>query len=422
VINYILFAYNVLDDVYRRGAYASVALSEVLPGLDERDKKQVSRLVRGVLEHDYEFAYMIAKLCPKSPKAVVRVILKLGMYLVKYTRTMPDYAAVNETVELAKAVKKDMAGMVNATLKHYVEVQEDLPQTGLDSLCVKANMPPWLVQKYFDQYGIEEGTKLVLDKYNHTHLRWNNKTYSRYQLRNYILDRGLPAVDTQHGYLVGATEPFAELIAAGKVTVQALDSVYICRALMESGISGKILDLCAAPGGKSVYLAEHNPDAVITACDVHPHRVQLIEAYKNRMGVSNLETMVHDGTQRVAEWERQFDAVLVDAPCSGLGVVGANPDIVLNRTEADLAALPKLQSKLLAVGASYVKQYGVLVYSTCTNLREENTDVVQAFLLSNPQFALESMSQLPDNDGMLQFMPDAKGNEGFFVARMRRKI
>lgn len=420
--NYILFAYNVLDDVYRRGAYASVALGDVLPALDERDKKNVSRLVLGVLEHDQEFVYMIGKLCPKNPKAVVRVLLKLGMYLVKYTQSMPDYAAVNEMVELTKAVKKDMAGMVNATLKHYIEIKDDLPTTGLEYLCIQANMPAWLVNRYFDQYGIEEGTRLVTTKFNHTHLRWNERTYSRLKLRNFIVDNGLQAVDTPHGYLVGATEPYKALIAEGKVTAQALDSIYICRALMEGGIEGDVLDLCAAPGGKSVYLAEHNPKARVTACDVHPHRVQLIEAYAKRMGVDNINAMVHDGTDYVPEWEHAFAAVLVDAPCSGLGVVGANPDMILNRSEQDLDALPVLQQKLLSVAARYVASYGVLVYSTCTNLRDENTSVVQRFLLENPDFALESMSDLPANEGMLQFVPDASGNDGFFVARMRKKV
>lgn len=419
--NCILFAYNVLDDVYRRGAYLSVALGDVLPALGEQDRKQVKRLTMGVVEHEMEFAYQIGRLCAKSPKAVVRVILKLGMYLIKYTNSMPDYAAVNETVELAKAVKKDLAGLVNATLKHYIEVKDDLPETGLESLCIKANMPAWLVNKYFDQYGIDEGTRLVTAKYNHTHIRWNEKKYSRYELRNFILGKGLPAVDTPYGYLVGATEPFAALIAEGKVTAQALDSVYICRAVMEDGITGEVLDLCAAPGGKSVYLAEHNP-VEVTACDVHPHRVGLIEAYAKRMGVENVKAICHDGTEYVEEWARRFDAVLVDAPCSGLGTLGENPDMILNRTEEDIASLAKLQKKLLTIASRYVKQFGVLVYSTCTNLREENTDVVTAFLLDNPDFALEGMSALPENEGMKQFMPDEKGNDGFFVARMRRKV
>lgn len=420
MINTLLFAYNVLDDVYRRGAYASVALSDVLPMLSEQDRRQVKRIVMGVLEHEIEFGYQLAKLCPKSPKAVVRVLLKLGMYLIKYTDSMPDYAAVNETVELAKAVKKEMAGMVNATLKHYIEIKDDLPQSGLESLCIRANMPEWLVKRYFDQYGIDEGTRLVLSKYNHTHIRWNEKTYSRLKLRNFIVDNGLTAYDTPHGYLVGTTEPFTALIAEGKVTVQALDSVYICRALIGDGIEGEVLDLCAAPGGKSVYLAEHTC-CKVTACDVHPHRVGLIEAYAKRMGVENVNPMVHDGTEYVPDWESHFDAVLVDAPCSGLGTLGENPDMILNRTEGDVASLSKLQLKLLTIASRYVKRYGTLVYSTCTNLREENAGVVTEFLLHNPQYALEGMSDLPENDGMLQFMPDNKGNDGFFVARLRRK-
>lgn len=417
----LLFAYNVLDDVYRRGAYCSVALNDILPALDERDKKQVTRLVYGVLEHDYEFVYMIGQLCAKSPKAVARVLLKLGMYLIKYTDSMPDYACVNEVVELTKAVKKEMAGFVNATLKAYCTRRDDLPQVGLESLCIRANMPPWMVQLYFNQYGIEEGTALVLSRFNHTHIRWNEKRYSRYQLRQFLVENHIEAQDTPHGYLVGATEPFAALLAEGKITVQALDSIYICLALAEERMTGKILDLCAAPGGKSVYLAEHNPDSEVVACDVHPHRVQLIEAYARRMGVDNVQAVVQDGTEPVEEWQNAFDAVLVDAPCSGLGVVGGNPDIAINRTQEDLESLPKLQARLLQVASHYVKPLGTLVYSTCTNLRQENGNVVNSFLLANPHFALESMSLLPPNEGMLQFMPDDKGNDGFFVARLRRK-
>lgn len=419
--NCLLFAFNVLDDVYRRESYCSVALNDILPSLDAKDKKMVTRLVLGVIEHEQEWLYMLSKLCKKQPRAVVRVLLRLGMYVVKYMQSMPEYAAVNEIVEIAKAVKKEQAGFVNATLKAYIGVQNELPTTGLDNLCIRSNMPAWLVQRYLDQYGLEEGIRLITAKYNHTHLRWNEKTYSRFALRQWIIDNDLTAKDTPHGYLVAATQPYGTLIAQGKVTAQALDSIYICRALIPDKGCGKALDLCAAPGGKSVYLAEHNPDLAVTACDVHPHRVQLIKQYAARMGVDNVTALEQDGTQPVAEWVDEYDYVLVDAPCSGLGVVGSNPDIVLHRTEQDLESLPMLQKRLLAIAGRYVKPFGTLVYSTCTNLREENGDVVAEFLRQHPQFALESMDGLPENNGMLQFEPDEAGNDGFFVARLRRK-
>ena len=420
--NTLLFAYNVLDDIYRRGAYASQALGSVLPSLSPRDRKAVNRMVLGVIEHNEEWNYQIARLCKKQPKAVVRTILKLGMYCLHYMQSMPTYTSVNDTVELCKAIKREQTGFVNATLKAYVDVMDDLPESGLESLSIRANMPIWMVNLYLDQYGVEEGIRLVTTKFNHTHLRWNERTYSRLKLKNFIEQNGLAALDTPHGYLVGATEPYGELINQGLVTVQALDSIYICQALIEGGGKGKVLDLCAAPGGKSVYIAEHNPQVQVTACDVHPHRVSLIESYARRMGVDNVQAINHDGTEYEEEWCDQFDYVLVDAPCSGLGVVGSNPDIVLNRTEESLRSLPVLQSRLLAVASQYVKPFGVLVYSTCTNLREENGNVVTAFLRAHPEFGLESMSNLPDNDGMLQFAPDEQGNDGFFVARMRKKV
>lgn len=418
--NCLLFAYNVLDDVYRRGAYLSQSLGGILSGLSPRDRKTVNRLVLGVVEHEEEWNYQIARLCKKNPKSVVRVILKLGMYCIKYMSSMPDYASVNDTVELCKAIKREQAGFVNATLKGYIEVMDDLPKSGLESLAIRANMPVWMVNLYLDQYGVEEGARLVTTKYNHTHLRWNERTFSRLKLKNYIEQNGLAAKDTPHGYLVGATEPYGELIQQGSVTAQALDSIYICQALVEEDGKGEMLDLCAAPGGKSVYLAEKYPALTVTSCDVHPHRVSLIQSYARRMGAANVEAICHDGTEYNEEWEGKFDYVLVDAPCSGLGVVGSNPDIVLNRTEDALKALPVLQKRLLSIASRYVKPYGVLVYSTCTNLREENGNVVTAFLREHPEFALESMRNLPDNEGMLQFTPDEEGNDGFFVARMRK--
>ncbi|MBQ9145921.1 MAG: hypothetical protein IJX70_05665 [Clostridia bacterium] len=424
MLNYLLYSFNVLDSVYRRGAYCSVELNEILPSLPPRDRKLVTRLVHGVLEHEQEWNYILGKLCKKQPKAVCRVLLKLGMYCIKYMRVLPDYACVNELVELTKGVKREMVGFVNATLKAYIPVQNDLPTQGIEGVSIRSNMPIWLINRYYDQYGIEEGLRIVQERYNHTHVRWNERTYSRIKLRNYLIDNGISAEDTPHGYLVHSTEPLSELLAEGKITVQALDSIYICRALMGAkGLGkGRILDICAAPGGKSVYLAEHNPEAEVVAADLHPHRVALLKDYASRMHTPNVSAEVWDSTELREEWLNAFDAVLVDAPCSGLGVIGSNPDILLNRTEMALDTLPEQQYRLLCNAAKYVVNGGVLVYSTCTNMREENSNVVMRFLLAHPEFALEGMEELPENGGMYQFQSDKMGNDGFFVARMRRTV
>lgn len=414
----LFFAFQTLDDVYRRDAYCSIAMADRLLGLGEKEKKEATRLVLGVLQHEYEFAWAIDRLCAKQPKAVVRVLLKMGMYLIKYTDSMPIYACVNETVNLSKQVKKEYAGFVNATLKAYSGVKDELPQDPLLLDSVRYNLPVWLVKMYRKQYG-EQMQRRFAPQQPLTHIRAASKGFSQDALRSFCRDSGVEYVPTPYGVLVHSTKPFSALLAQGKATVQALDSVYIAHALAQDLPQGDVLDLCAAPGGKSVLLKELLPSSNVVSCDLHPHRVALIEAYARRMGVS-LCTQVCDGTVWQPQWADAFCGVLVDAPCTGLGVAMADPDILLRRTPQSVSSLVATQKALLANAARYVKVGGVLVYSTCSDLRQEDEEVVQDFLAAHPSFVLQPIACLPVNEGQYRFIPDDKGNDGFFVARFRR--
>ena len=205
----------------------------------------------------------------------------------------------------------------------------------------------------------------------------------------------------------------------GIYTYQALPSVAICEAVEPCE---KLLDCCAAPGGKSVRLSYKC--GAVTAFDIHPHRVELINAYKTRMKRENVSAEVWDSTVFKPELKESFDAVLCDAPCSGTGVINDDPDIKLNRTEESVKELVEIQHAILAAAAGYVKKGGYLYYSTCSILKEENADQVKRFLAENADFTLVPInSPLPheDKDGANAFLPDISGGLGFFVAKLLKR-
>ncbi len=422
--SYIVSAYRALDAIYRQDAYLSIVMNEAAPKLKVEDKAIVTRIVNGVIERHFEFSYMLEMLCKKPPKAVVKVILRLGMYLIKYMDSIPDYAAVNEVVELTKTLgKTELAGLVNAVLKRYLSIKDSLPISGVTRLAIDNNIPLWLAKKYIADYGEDKGLRHITAKSSRlTHIRNNSRYLSKDDLKKFLIDNSIEYKPTESGYLIGATDAVAELLDAGKATVQALGSMTIARALTPRPIKGAILDVCASPGGKAVYLSELNKDAKVLALDVHPHRVALIQSYAKRMGATNVNAELHDGTLFNPEWQDAFDAVLVDAPCSGFGVRGSNPDIVIRKKEADIASLASLQKKLLLTAASYLKRGGALVYSTCTDIVDENEKVVAAFLAERADFSLQAAEIGEENNGMYCFLSDTNGREGFFLARLVRAL
>ena len=418
--NYIRFANQALTSIYKDGAYASIVMGDLLPFLSSSDRAIVTKLVYGVIEHNEEFGYMISKLCKKQPRPSIRVVLRLGMYLLKYMDSIPDYAAVNEIVELTKTVKKEQAGFVNATLKIYIKEKNNLPD-GILGLSIKSNYPVWLIQEYIAEYGLEKAKQIISSKFKHTHLRLNTSKIKESEFEKLCEERNVSFSKTDYGYLITSTSLFKNEIENGIVTMMALDSIKICNVLVPEKAQSDILDMCSAPGGKAVYFAENNPNVKVYACDIHPHRVELIKSYSSRMGVHNVEPMVWDSTVLNKEWIDSFDYVLLDVPCSGVGVINSNPDIILNRTKESVAELNLIQSKLLQTASEYVKKGGRLVYSTCSNLKKENIDIVNCFLKNNSEFELCESEILPNNEKFYTFENDEFGNDGFFVANIRRK-
>ncbi len=399
-------AYRALSDVYLKGSWIGEAVKRYPALLSD---KGAYRLVYSVVEREFLSEYRIARLTEKPPKGAVKLLLKMGMALLDEF-SVPDHAAVNAVAETAKKVGKGgVCGFVNAVLRRYAKEGKELYPTDQDELLsVKSNRPLWLVKRYEKELGAAAETRLTEKPTVKTHLR-PAVAFGKDALRQALKDKNVTFEETEYGFYVGEVGAVSDLLNEGKATVMSYGSAEVCENVPYAG--GKILDLCAAPGGKSVLLAEKHK-AEVVACDLYEHRVELIEKYAARMRVGTVKPTVWDGTRLREEWKQSFQTVLADVPCSGFGSLASNPDVVLNRTESDLAAIVKTQKQLLAAAAEYVAPGGALVYATCSDLPSEDEDVVNWFLKTREEFSLEKQ-QYTD--------PALGGGECYYFAVLRKK-
>ena len=370
----------------------------------------------GVLEKNNELDFKLSKLVDKRPKSAICIVLKQGIYCLDYMDSLPDYAVVNNSVDLAKTINKGAyKGFVNAVLKRAATEKISLPDgDSAFALSIRYGYPEWAINKIFSEYEREKGKEIVAaQKRGGTHVRTNNLIYSDEKFERDLENAGYKFEKTKTGYYVSMNPLLKKLFIEGRITYQSLTSTYAALALdVKDGQN--VLDVCSAPGGKAIFVAEKNPTANVVACDIHPHRVELIGAYARRMHVKNVTPTLFDGTAFNKEWVGHFDRVLCDVPCSAMGVVKKQPDVLLNRNESDIAALKKVQYSILDNAKNYVKRGGLLVYSTCTIFKEENDDNVEEFLKNNNDF-----EKYPSEfDG--QYLP-CDTHDGFFIRRLRRK-
>ena len=401
-------SYNILDRVLRAGAYLNIELNSLK---DDGDKNTVVKLVYGTLENYYECVYVLKSLVGRMPKPKFRALFLQAIYALRHLSAAP-YAVVNSSVELAAQIGGgDIKGFVNAVLKKVAAGNPEKMPSALsdEGLEIAANAPIWLVKKLTDE-GYDAVRVLRPRAEKRKHIRLTSKCgKGEFDEKECNAERSETG-----GYYVDVTPAVSALAAQGKATFQSPSSMAAVEAFGE--LKGKrFLDLCAAPGGKAVLGAERG--AEVTACDVHPHRTELIRAYAKRVGV-NVKTLTNDGTVYREEFDSAFDCVLTDVPCSGLGVISSRPDIVLNRRSEDIDALVEIQRKLLLTASRYVKPGGLLVYSTCTLTACENGEQIERFLKEKDEFCIEGYGIVPE--GVRTILPDDK-MDGFFIARMRRK-
>lgn len=412
MVNYFYDCYTILNKIYSDKSYIKQAISSSF--IEEKNRALTIKTVYGVLDKDIELSYTIKQLTEKSPKLVIRTILKIAMYAIKYLQKK-EYAVTKSAVELTKKLGKvGASGFVNAFLRAFINYELILPKQPNLALSIKYSYPLFAVEELVKKYKAERTEKIISAE--------NSKTcLSFYEVdgEKYLTQRNIEFEKTQfeNVFLVKnfvRNEDFDK----GIYTYQALGSVAICDVVEPCS---NLLDCCAAPGGKSVRLS-YKCDTVV-AWDIHPHRVELIKDYANRMKRTNIAMQVNDSKIFNSDFVDCFDAVLCDAPCSGLGVLNDNPDIKLNREYSDIKSLNFEQISILKCVSKYVKVGGYLYYSTCSILDSENIVIVDKFMSDINGFELcELNSKLAHENikGANLFLPDISSGLGFFCAKLKR--
>lgn len=435
-------ALDVLTDVREKGAYASLALGERLRAahLSPEDRRLATGLVYGTLENQLQIDYALDRLMDHPTREPVqRDILRMGAYQILFLDRVPDSAAVDEAVKLTRAMGMEAAcGFINAVLRNLSRGKDEIawPDREADPvayLSVMGSMPRWLVDKLVAAYGPEEAGRVILyrEEEHPVCVRPNFTRLSDAEFEALLQEKGWRAERglAPHAWLIyGAGDLAADAdYRAGRFSIQGQSSMLAAEAL-EVRPGMKVLDACAAPGGKSAYLCEQMQlTGRVYAWELHEKRAQLLEGVRRRLGLDNLRISVRDALDFRPDLEGALDGVLLDAPCAGLGVLSQKPDIKLRLKEEDIPAIVDTQGRLIDTVCRYVRPGGALVYSTCSLLPEENADRVRAFLQAHPNFTLEPLpTSFPEELRArqtpcgLQLLGCRDGVEGFFIARMRR--
>lgn len=432
-------AMQVLQKVHVEDAYANVALAETLREvrLPERDRRFLTELVYGVTKAGETLDYMIGRYVADLRKAqpAIRELLRLGFYQIFLMDRVPPSAACDTAVELAKKHgRRGAESFVNGVLRAALREPERaaLPDgRNAHALALRTWHPKWLVERWVRAYGYERTEALC--RCNNTSaplsVRVNTLRTNRPALLEQFAAAGAEArasVLVPEGILLRAHGALDELapLRMGLAQVQDESSMLVAHVLApEPGMT--VIDVCAAPGGKTTHIAQRMENrGRILAFDIYEEKIRRIERNAQRLGISIIEAEVRDARTIGAAYTGQADRVLVDAPCSGLGVLRRKPDARWKKRARDQKTLPPLQCAILASAAEAVKKGGILVYSTCTMEECENAAIVENFLRTHTDFVLEDAGGfLPvqkTTERMVQIMPETDGPDGFFIARMRR--
>lgn len=430
-------ALNALIACRKEGAWSNGVLKEYIQHdrLDGRDAALAARLCYGVIQNRGKLDFYLQQLLTgrlKDVQPVVRDILHLGLYQIYELDKIPDSAAVNESVALVKQYSRNpkAPSLVNGVLRNAVRTKGSLQEPA--SFADKYSHPDALIGLL--KQNLPKGTlepMLIADnEAPEMTVQVNTLRTSAQALTAQLQEQGVGV--KPHSWMpdclvLSGTGNLEQLPAfrEGKFYVQdpASRLSVLCAKLPKEG--ARVLDCCSAPGGKSFAAAIAMAGCGrIQSCDVHAHKTALIEKGAQRLGLENITVCQQDATRLVPQWCNVMDAVIVDAPCSGLGIIRKKPDIrYKNLTETE--ALPALQKQILSNQANYVKPGGILMYSTCTVLKRENEEVVSAFLQEHPDFypeALDLPALFPANtSGMLTLIPGQYDTDGFFICRLRRR-
>ncbi|MGO4887831.1 16S rRNA (cytosine(967)-C(5))-methyltransferase RsmB [Anaerobacillus sp. MEB173] len=437
-------ALHILLQIEKNQAYSNLLLNQTIQkaGLKDKDVGLLTELVYGTIQRRDTIDYYLSPFVKKGLDRLeqwVLVLLRLSLYQIVYLDRVPERAAIHEAVEIAKKKgHRGISGMVNGILRSIQ--REGLPlieeiKDPINRLAIETSHPEWMIRRWCEQFGENETKKMCEMNLTPPSVtaRVNRTKASVEQVMKMLQDEGLivesgdlseDAIKITKGSL-----PKTKAYEQGFVTIQDESSMLVARALSPKG-NVKVLDSCAAPGGKTTHIAELlEGQGMVHSLDLHDHKVKLISQQAKRLRLENIHTKALDARKALDYFSKEsFDYILVDAPCSGLGVIRRKPDVKWAKKEDDFVKIASIQQNILASVAPLLKPGGRLVYSTCTIDSIENEEVVEKFLADHPSFSLDKTleERLPKRidkyckpeSGMILLLPHYFGTDGFFIASL----
>ncbi len=435
-------SFNILNDIYNKNAFSNIIINQELSHeTDKRKENLIREIVYGVLENSIYIDYIISKASNIRMKKIhpnILIVLRIGIYQLLFMDNIPSRAAINENVNLAK--KHGHGGsvrFVNGVLRNidrnkekFMNIDEKDHGTRIS---IKYSHPKWMVKRWIKEYGVEF-TENLCRANNQTpkmNIRVNTLKANKVKLMNSLKDYGLIIREGEYArnsLIIDNPSKITQLkeFKEGHFFIQDESSTLVGQ-IIDPIPGSTIIDLCSAPGGKATHLAEKmNNTGKIISKDIYEHKIKLIDENSKRLGINIIESGISDALNIDTSLIDKGDYVLVDAPCSGLGLIRRKPEIKMNKEESHIKDLSKIQLRILNNAKKYVKSGGILVYSTCTIEKEENINLINKFLGDNPDFKPISISDKIKekrdfetlDEGYMQMFPHIHNTDGFFICKM----
>ncbi len=415
-------ALQAIEKILYKGGYANIVVNEYLSKyeFDDNDRRLFTKLVLGTVERKITLAYYLEPFLKKKQKPLINCLLLMSVYQLVYLN-IPEYTVVNESVSLANMTDRMIGSFVNAVLRNFlrneVRTLDNLDE--IQKLSIEYSYPTWLVAYLLKDYDYETVKRILEfnDEVKHDAIRINtlkttydevtsilNKEKIEYQISDLVND----------GLIVNKSLIRHELFTSGKITVQDIASQMVTE-ITNPEPDSIIIDLCSAPGGKTAHLAAWiNNTGKIYACDVHPHKIKLMEKNFKRLGVENVKTQLIDAREVYKKVkEESFDYVICDMPCSGLGVMSHKCDLKYNITFDSIQEIIKLQREILDASYPLIKKGGYLTVSTCTINKSENEEQIEYLLSKYKDLTVEYQKTI---------LPYEYGTDGFFICKIKKEL
>lgn len=435
---------DLLIEVEREQSYAQLSLKKALVDLEMRDKALATEIFYGTIKYQIQIDYWLnqySKTPIRKMKPLIRNLLRMSVYQMLHLDKIPVSAVINEAVKITKKRKfQGLSGFVNGLLRTIDREREKLAYPSekdslSEALSIQYAIPEWMIKMWLKQYSrdIVEQIASALNQRAEVCGRVNDLKGSKAELLE-ILEKEGVHVESGHlleeAFYLKKVDNLQNLpsFKLGAWTVQDESAMLVAHVVAPKA-GEYVLDMCSAPGGKSMHMAAKMENrGEIIACDIHPHKLELIEKNAKRLGISIIKPTLQDGMVLNENWIGKFDKVLLDAPCSGLGIMKRKPDIRLHKTKDDLKEIVEIQKALFKNAVQYLKPNGKLVYSTCTISYEENEQMIKEAVseygleLENIVDTIPKLIQSSVKEqGMIQILPNMAGTDGFFIASLKRR-